>query len=156
MKRYVPSGKLLQTPHRNDCAAHALAACLPEMGYDWAMEQCMHVGYDPNVGTWSHLLIEQVNANLHSSRPKMDDAFMLVPDSRDWRGKSLANLVETYPVGVFYVVIFGHAIALVNGEVVDTTTRYRQPGATIRACWVLTDSWVGNRNAVYSTVLPNF
>lgn len=156
MKRYIPEGKLLETPNRNDCAAHALYACLPEFGYDWAMEHCRSVGYNPSVGTWSHRLIAHVNKELMPTRPKIDDAFMIVPDSAQWLRYSLANFVERYPVGVFFVVIKGHAIAVVNGHVVDTTTRYRKPGATVRCAWVLADTWQGDRGEVYKTVLPQF
>lgn len=149
MKRIDREGKLIQSWDGNSCAIHALMNCMGiSFSESWHLAELS--GRIPGEGTYSSKLIEVVNRSYNR------EVLMRVPERDIWYYQSLVNFIKEHPVGRFYLRLNGHAIALVNGEVLDTTTLWRQPNAKVRDAWVLKESWVGNSKKVYSTKVEEF
>jgi hypothetical protein len=154
MKRFAPEGRLMYTNDTADCALHALCAVF-EVDYKTAWAWCEESGRNPNNGTYSYRLPAIVNRRHYGDRP--GEGMVEIPDKYgNYIGLTLTAFVQRYPVGRFYVCLHGHAITMIDGEVIDTTTKRRSPGATIRNAWVRRDTWIGKLNDIVGQEIPDF
>jgi hypothetical protein len=143
MRRYEQEGKIFQSQESNDCAIHAISATLG-ISYKDAYSIGELAGRVTGQGTYSHDLI--------SAAKKLGFWFIPIQTYRI----RLSEFVALNPVGRFYLVIRGHAISLINGEVVDTTTKRRQPGAVVLYAWALSDSYNGGIQKILADSIPEF
>ena len=149
MKRFDPDGRLVQSKDRADCAVHALSSVL-QISYQAAYDFCAESGRKPNEGTYSDKLPPIINK--HYGR----EVLIQIPNRREWQWKALSHFVDLYPVGRFYISVRGHAISMINGVVVDTTTQRRQPSAIVRQGWVVKDTWIGRVQDIMDMNIPEF
>lgn len=147
MKRFDGEAPILPR-ERNDCTVHALMNSL-RIDYDSAYRIAEFAGRRQFKGAYSPEVIRAANL-------KFPGSFIEVPHSREWYYKSLSRFVDRHPVGRFYLSCNRHAIALIDGEVIDTTSQYRQPGVYIRGAWVIASSWIGSIDDVISKPVDEF
>lgn len=110
---------------RNDCAIRAIANVTTGKGYVMLRQQMMELGRKANRATpWTVLdkLYQQEGAIVvllwGSAGKKMKrhvTSGILVEE-----GITLRRFVNTHPKGRHIVIVRGHALALVNGNIIDT------------------------------------
>ncbi len=147
MKRFDGEAPILPR-ERNDCTVHALMNSL-RIDYDTAYRIAEFAGRKQYGMAYSSEVIRSANL-------KFPGSFIQVPDSKDWMMKSLSRFVDRHPVGRFFLSCNRHAIALIDGTVIDTTSQYRQPGVFIRGAWVVKSSWIGTIDDVISKPVDEF
>ena len=147
MKRFDAEAPILPR-ERNDCTVHALMNSL-RIDYDSAYRIAEFAGRRQFKGAYSDEVIRAANL-------KFPGSFIQVPDHQEWMMKSLSRFVDRHPVGRFYLSCNRHAIALIDGQVIDTTSQVRQPGVFIRGAWVVKQSWIGNLDKMLKKPVDEF
>ena len=136
MKRHLPDAPVFRSGYdRNDCAVHAASQVL-NIPYDDAWKLAALSGREQFKGTWSSQFMEYLTTHTGYKMVEIPCYDLQI---------RLAEFVEVYPVGRFYVCKRGHAFAVVNGTVIDTTTQFREPGCKIWQAWYLEGSFIPSK-----------
>jgi len=150
MAKYLRDGKLIHSAEKNDCTVHALAETM-QCSYLEAYNLCELSGRQPNRGHYSDKLIALVN-KLHPN------TFQRIPGPiQNWYKITLNQFCQQYPIGRFFVCIRGHALTVQNGEIVDTTTKWRYPKSIVLQAWAVQSTFQGNLQDILNrTDYPKF
>lgn len=70
------------------------------------------------------------------TRVKAEQDYKQPDGSIKTRAMNLSSFCKKYPVGSYYILVPGHALAIINGEVVDHTDK---PKRRIRFAWNITN-----------------
>lgn len=123
---------------RNDCAIRAIANVKTGKGYVLLREQMMELGRKANRATpWSVLdkLYQQegaISILLWGSAGKKMKRYITNGTFVD-EGITLRRFVDTHQKGRHIVIVRGHALALVNGKIIDTV--YTKAGSRVIASY---------------------
>lgn len=104
---------MMERKERADCTVSALA-CVASVPYEWAHEIAKVNGRRGGAAFSAAVMIEAAKANgikFHKLRFS--------------RRRTLAKFLREYPTGRFYVRTRGHAFAVVDGVVADSTRHSR-------------------------------
>lgn len=109
---------------KNDCAIRAIANVSFLKRYPDFRQRMMELGRRLNRGTQWHIIDTVYRENGASSITLWGKAGQrlkhLIEYNHVNEGITLANFIKRHPKGRYVVLVRGHALALINGEIVDT------------------------------------
>ena len=110
---------------KNDCAIRAIANVTTGKGYVMLRQEMMDMGRKLNRGTPWHILDKVYREQgaktiLLWGKAGLKMKHLVNYSAITEEGITLKRFVETHPTGRHIVIVRGHALALVNGRIIDT------------------------------------
>lgn len=110
---------------KNDCAIRAIANVSTGVSYVTLRQQMMDMGRRVNKGTPWHILDRVYREQGAKITLLWGKAGMKLKDHIEYsaiteEGITLSRFIDTHPTGRHIVVVRGHALALINGKIIDT------------------------------------